>query len=109
MADENEFEGPAASPLPEGRWAPSSSGPGYMQVPSTAKAGGQDEFESPPQPTLAEDVGKTAATQAAKGVVVDIPALPGTVGQIGELLSEYGAERQEARAQAGRHAVHIAR
>ena len=93
MADEKSFESPPAAALPGGRWERSASGPGYMQVPTPAAPKDVKTFESPPEPTVAEDLGKTVATQAAKGVVVDIPALPGTAGQVGELLSEYGAER----------------
>ena len=98
MADDILRE-PQEETLPEGRWAPSTSGPGQMRPPSaTAPQTGESSrapdgiLRTPSEPTVAEDLGKTVATQAAKGVVVDIPALPGTAGQVGEMLS-YGPER----------------
>jgi hypothetical protein len=92
MADDILRE-PQEEPLPEGRWAPSTSGPGQMRPPSAPAPQSDEILRTPLAPTLAKDIGRTAATQAAKGVLVDIPALPGTAGQVGELLSEYGAER----------------
>lgn len=91
MADDILRE-PQEEALPKGRWAPSTSGPGQMRPPSATAPQTDEILRTPLEPTLAEDVGKTAATQAAKGVLVDIPALPGTAGQVGELLS-YGPER----------------
>lgn len=68
------FTLPAEAPsVPPGRWA----------APSTGEEPGVGEsFSLPPEPSVGEDVAKSAATQGVKGIVADIPGVFGAGGQL---------------------------
>ena len=68
------FTLPAEAPsAPPGRWA----------APSTGEEPGVGEsFTLPPEPSVGEDVAKSAATQGVKGIVADIPGVFGAGGQL---------------------------
>lgn len=82
-------------PRNAGTSAPSKTGPGLMTVapPGAIRNNLPARFKSDEEPSILEDVIKSATTKAAKGVLVGAPSIVALPGQAREFITEWGVER----------------